>query len=78
MDPTRKAIIDGLARHVVTSAGGGGMGASLTAPVIDVNAGPIVLGLPLGFWVSLIVFIAGAVSSVMAKLPDAPCQASPP
>ncbi len=69
MDPTQKAIIDGLARHVVTAAGGGGMVAT-SAPGIDVNAGPTVLGLPLGTWISFFVFVAGAVSSVISKIPD--------
>lgn len=69
MDPTRKAIIDGLARHVVTAAGGGGIVATST-PQVDMAAGPVLLGLPLGTWVSLAVFIAGAVSSVVSKIPD--------
>lgn len=69
MNPTTKAIMDGLARHVVTAAGGAGIGVT-TAPAVDPFAGPIVLGLPLGTWLSIAVFLAGAVSSVINKMPD--------
>lgn len=68
MDPVQKAVIDGLARHVVTAAGGGGIVATSTG--VDPNAGPVILGMPLGTWVSLVVFLAGAVSSVISKIPD--------
>lgn len=69
MNPTTKAVVDGLARHVVTAAGGGGIVAT-SSPQIDPNAGPTILGLPLGTWVSVLVFLAGAVSSVISKIPD--------
>lgn len=69
MNPVHKAVIDGLSRHVVTAAGGGGIVAT-SSPAIDANAGPIILGLPLGTWVAVAVFVAGAVSSVVAKIPD--------
>lgn len=74
---TAKGVVDGLARHVVTAASGGGLVATTALPnavpgvqAIDYMAGPIVLGLPLGTWVSLGVFCAGAISSVIAKFPD--------
>ena len=69
MDPVQKAVIDGLSRHVVTAAGGGGIVAT-SSPAIDTNAGPVILGLPLGTWVAVMVFLAGAVSSVVSKIPD--------
>ena len=69
MDPTKKAIIDGLSRHVVTAAGGGGIVAT-SSPAIDFNAGPTIIGLPLGTWVAMLVFLSGAVSSVVSKIPD--------
>lgn len=59
MDTTRKAVIEGALRHVMTTSGG----------MVATGSTPTVFGYGIDQWIGLLVAVCGLVLSIMDKVP---------